>query len=139
MSIEIGADPAPETYANETEHRALIARHSRSVGEAVRSVDERVDAVNTDINDLIKIVWAGRIYTAANATSTTVSATGIVSTDVVLLTPNDGNAASHVAGYSGGSFDNGGSVYAGAGTNLIYISHPSFAGTMTFNAVVVRP
>lgn len=124
MSIEIGADPAPETYPNEAEHRALIARHSRSVGEAVRK--------------LANIVWFGTISTTSNATTTTETVTGIKAGDKVFFSPADANAASFVAGWDG-SADNGGKVYFATGNDAIYGFHPSFAGSASFNVMVLRP
>ena len=139
MSIEIGADPAPETYADEKEHRSLIARHSRSVGEAVRRVDTRIDGVDTRIDNLVDIVWAGEVVTAANALFTAHTVSGVVSSDLVFCSPANGNAASMVAGYSGGSTDNGGSVHAVANPDSIAISHPSLSVSVPFNIMVVRP
>lgn len=140
MSVVIGADPAPETYADEKEHRAMLARHSRSVGDAVRSVDERVDAVSTDINDLIKIVWAGQITAAQNATFTLATATGVASGDLVFITPVTPAAGQLMAGSNGSSTDNGGYVVAAAAANTVALGHGTTASTSaTFNVMVVRP
>ena len=119
MSVVIGADPAPETYPNEVEHRALIARHSRSVGEAVKG--------------LINIVWAGTVTTTPNQNFTYAVAEGVLASDVVLFSAINGTAGSFVAGYDGGS------VSAATGSNGIVISHVSFGGSGTFSVVVVRP
>ena len=119
MSVVIGADPAPETYPNEVEHRALIARHSRSVGEAVKG--------------LINIVWAGTVATTPNQSFTIAATEGVLASDVALFSAINSTAAEFVAGY------NGGSVRITTGPDAIVFGHASFGGSAIFSVVVVRP
>lgn len=118
MSVVIGADPAPETYPNEVEHRALIARHSRSVGEAVKS--------------MIETVWVGVITTAANTTATLVDIPEVKASDLVFVQPFITNGVPIADTFAMNAF--------GFPLNAqLILSHSSDTASHKFNVMVIRP
>lgn len=73
--ISVPVDPAPETYGDEVEHRALLSRHARSVSDTLRTQPS--------------VLYADIVSLDQNGSYTDVSISGVQNADhVALVCPN---------------------------------------------------
>lgn len=114
--ITIGTDPAPETFNDEKAHRAMIARHSKSVADAIK--------------DLYPIVWVGTSTTTANSSITAVSAPGVIAGDLIFVTPRNTVAAEMQSTSPG--------VAAVSSADTINLVHASQSTVGQFQIMAVR-